>query len=135
MGDSPWILVHNAISPAGAETDEGLVILVLVENLVSMVLAGIAAGVKHLSFTVPTTANLDEIVSPSRFVNSLLVTPGRICKQVFFSCGHVTPLVSVCARGEELRGSLGPCLSPHGTDTSRTREKKPLSYGELQWTF
>ncbi len=110
LDGSPGVSIHNAVSPARAEADEGFVVFVLVNDLVRVSLAGITASVEHLPFAVPATANLDEVIPPSRFVNSLLVIPDRICKQVFFSCGHVRPLCLSVPEERSLEGLSAPVL-------------------------
>ena len=72
LGHSSGILVHNAISPAGAEADEGLVILVLVINLVSMVLAGITAGIIHVPLAIPDAIDLKEVIAPGHILGGIL---------------------------------------------------------------
>jgi len=61
----PGISFHVAVCPAGAEIDVFPIILVLVNDLVRVGLAGITAGVDLFALAVPATANWDEIVSPS----------------------------------------------------------------------
>ncbi len=93
LDDSSGVSVHNAISPARAEADICFIVLVLVNDLVRVGLTGITAGVVLLAFAVPATANLDEVISPSRFVDFLLLTPCLIGKKVFCLCFHlVLPL-------------------------------------------
>jgi len=73
--------------------DVSVVVLVLVNDLVRVSLTGITAGVDLLAFAVPATANLDEIVSPSRVLAGPLLRPCRVRIEVFCQCSHlVLPL-------------------------------------------
>lgn len=89
----PRISIIDVIRPAGAEIDVFPIILVLVDDLIRVSLAGITAGVDLLAFAVPATANLDEIITPGRVLAGLLLSLLRIVKEVFYCCFHlVLPL-------------------------------------------
>ncbi len=84
LGDGSGISVHYAIRPAGAKGYEGVVILVLVENLVSMVLTGVAAGVRGTPLAIPDAIDFKEVITPGHLIGCFLSS---------YRIGdHVTPL-------------------------------------------
>ena len=78
LDDSPEVFIHDAISPARAEADVGFVILVLVDHLVCMPLAGIAPSMGGGPLTVPDAVDLNKVITPSHFDRLLpQLLPGR----------------------------------------------------------
>ena len=60
----PRISFHVGVCPAGTEIDVVPVVLVLVDDLIRVGLAGVTTGVDLLALAVPAAGNLDEVIAP-----------------------------------------------------------------------
>ncbi len=72
LGDHSRVFIHYAIRPAGAEANIFPIVFILIINLVSMVLAGMAAGVGGAPLAMPDAIDFKEIIAPGHILGGFL---------------------------------------------------------------